>query len=76
MIYAFRGNDNARMLVEFRNKAELDGARRQIAAPWEILQVSAEEARRHVKRGHTHETALYIGLDGKVKRAGSPEGYL
>lgn len=50
------------------NAAELQ-VMRESAGQGSVKVVSADEARRWVREGNLHSTALYVDLDGKVKSA-------
>lgn len=70
VVYAVRKKVAYAMLTEFETKADLK-KQQEIASRngYEYEVVTADQARRMVKRGDTHETALYID-EGTVRRAG------
>jgi hypothetical protein len=68
MIYAIR---NGRMLVEMTQR---QWSTHRLNEAWSTARqrfdrVSAQEAHRWVRDGHTHETALWIDCDGRIRRA-------
>ena len=73
MFYAFRNTPNGMTLTEFSNTAEFKTEIERLAGvnPQAYYErTTAEAARNWVKRGHHHETALWVDA-GRVRRAGN-----
>jgi hypothetical protein len=68
MIYAIRNNN---MLVELTQRqwrtAELNRA--WGTSRWTVERITAQQAHQWVRKGYTHETALWIDCDGRIRRA-------
>lgn len=73
-IYALRRTASNQTLTEFVSLKALETENtrlRQLGQGASVEFVNATWARAWVRRGAHHETALYVNLDGEVRRAGN-----
>ena len=70
-IYAFRDTPHQCTLTEFATKAEFLAEAERVSSFGTLHRVMADRARAWVKGNGHHETALFINLDGQVRRAGA-----